>query len=326
MEIIKSLIARFWRTGFLFIIGLIVIIYVALGFLYGQQGVKQREIEEQIAKLSPIIAKPLDGNKELQAKYAEVRDNLTPITNSAAIEMFVDIAEKSGIDIREESGNFRVPSATFGNVKVGASTYRLMSFSGIHVQGNHDNVMAFISDLDSGKTLENMVLNSIITTEVEVIFTGEEGDRRAEFRNVISAVEDMMIDNALSTIPNPMSFANGIAANLTGDDPNTEETVEGFPDIATTAVEKGYSGNVTPRNGYVLYKHDKISSGNTSQFGTVSYFNTPTTKYYYTCEANGTVRQWDSPNVVVAGEYLSIKLSKPETKINVGVAIYTKPK
>ncbi len=325
----EKLISRFWPSGFLFIAGLILIIYIAFGFLYLQQGAKQKEFEEQIVKLSAVIDKPLAPDKELQAEYEKINEDFAraPKTNREAIDMLVGIAEESGIDVTEESDKFNVPPATFGQAKVGASTYQLISFRNIQVQGDYDNIMAFISNIDSGKTEEtkNMVLKKVVTNEVNVIFSGIEGDRRAEFRNVKSAVINMMIDNALSKIPNPMNFAGGVAANLTGDNPDTKGTVEGFPDIVTTAAQKGYSGNGTARGGYVLYEHDKISSDNTTQFKTVSYFSTLSTRYYYTCEANGTVRQWDGPNVVRAREYLDSEESKIETKIVVDVDIYVKP-
>jgi hypothetical protein len=169
-----------------------------------------------------------------------------------------------------------------------------------------------------------MVLKKVVTSEVEVSFTGEEGSRRVEFRDVQSAVIDMMYNNALFEIPNPMSFADGVATNFMGDDPATGGMVEGFPDITTTAAERGYSGNVTPRDGYVLYRHDKIST-DTTQYTTVSYLTTLTTQYYYTCETNGTVRQWDGPDVETAAEYLDSEESEVETKAALDIDIYIKP-
>ncbi len=324
MEAIKNLITRFWLTGALFLIGFILIVYVAFGFLYLQQGAQQRDFQEQIVKLGVVIAKPLPSSEKLQAEYEEVNQALVPMTDQAAVKTIVDIAEKSGIDIDEDSGKLRVPSATFNQVKVGGNTYQVLSFGSIHVQGDYESVMAFISDLDSGETLKTMVLKKVATSEEEVMFTGEEADRRAEFRSVIEAVMDMMEDNALSEIPNPMNFAGGAAANLTGDDPDTEEVIEGFPDIFTAAISKGYSGDATPRVGYVLYDHDKILTDNTTLFETVSYITVLATEYYYTCEADGTVRQFDGADVLTVTEYLGSAESKMETVTTVSVDIYTK--
>jgi len=324
MEAIKNLITRFGSTGALFLIGFILIIYVAFGFLYLQQGAQQSEFQKQIVKLGAVVAKPLPSSEELQTEYDNVTEKLAPMTEYEAIGLIVAIAEESGIDVDEDSGKFRVPQVRFSQMGVGGSTYQVLSFGNIRVQGDYDSVMAFISDLDSGETLKTMVLKKVDSSEVEVMFTGEEADRRTEFRSVVSAVLDMMEDNALSEIPNPMNFAGGVAANLTGDDPDTEEVIEGFPDILTIAILKGYSGNATPRGGYVLYDHDKISTDNTTQFETVSYITMLTTKYYYTCEADGTVRQFDGANVVTATEYLGSEEFKPETRATVDVDIYIK--
>jgi len=324
MESIKKLLTRFWPTGGLLLGGLLVIIYIAFGFVYLQQAPKQKELEEQITRLTLVVARPLPSSEKLQAEYEEINSALAPMTDSDAITLLVGIAEENGIDISEGSSLFRVRSASFSQVEVGGGDYQLLSFKSIYVQGDYDSVMAFISDLDSGKTLKTMVLKRVATTETEVQFTGEEGDRRAEFRKVAAAVMDMMDDIALSEIPHPMNLAGDIATNLMGDDPDTEETVEGFPDITTTAADRGYSGNTTPRAGYVLYNHDKISTDNTTQFETVNYIDVLTTNYYYTCEFNGTVRQFDGADVATATEYLGRAASKMDTIATVDVVIYTK--
>lgn len=326
MESTKNLLARFWPTGGIIIIGFIFIIYIALGLVYLQQNSKQKGLTQQITQLSAVLGRPLASSEELQQKYDDITINLTSMTDSEAIAMLVSIAEQSGIDISNESGKLRIPSATFRQETIGGNTYRLMCFRNVTVQGSYDNIMAFISDLDSGATKETMVLKKIAVNKVEFTFTGVEGDRRAEFRSVASAVLYMMMDNGLfENIPHPMSSADGVATNFMGDNPDTPGIVEGFPDITTTAAEKFYSGNATPRGGYVLYNHDKISMADTTQYQTVNYFSTLTTQYYYTCEADGTIRQWDGPNVSRAMEYVSSEKTTVETKIIVDIDIYTKP-
>jgi len=326
MEIIKALLTRFRHMGVLFVIGVFLIIFIALGILYFQQGAQQRELEEQITKLSLVVAKPLGSAEKLRAEYDEVNLALAPMTNIAAVAMLVSIAEKSGIDIGANAGKLRISPATVREEKMGVATYQVLSFKNITVQGDYDKVMAFISTLDSGETLKTMVLKKVAIRQVEVRFVDEEGDRRAEFRNVASAVIDMMDDNGLFGIPNPMRFAGGVATNLMGDDPDTEATVEGFPDITTTAAEKGYIGTGSPRDGYVLYGHHKISTDDTTTFSTVNpYITILTTTYYYTCEADGTVRQFDGASVATATEYLGSEESRIETVAIVDVDIYTKP-
>ena len=325
MEIIQALLTRFRRMGVLFLIGIFVIIYIAIGIVYFQQGPEQRELEEQITQLSLIVAKPLGSDEELRAEYDEVNLALAPMTNRAAIAMLVSIAEESGIDVDQDTGKLRINPATVEEEKRGGGTYQVLSFKGITVQGDYDQVMAFISALDSGETLETMVLKKVTIREVEVMFVDEEGDRRAEFRKVALAVSDMMDGNGLFAIPEPMSFTGGVATNLMGDDPDTEETVEGFPDITTLAADKGYTGTDSPRDGYVLYGHYKISTDDTTQFELVNYITMLTTTYYYTCEADGTVRQFDVANVAFATEYVGSEESKLETVATVDVVIYTKP-
>lgn len=220
----------------------------------------------------------------------------------------------------------RITPASYSQSKVGGSTFQVMSFSNIQVQGDYDKIINFVSDLDSGKTLPTMVLKKVAVNKVEFIFTGAEGERRAEFRAVAAAVKAMMTDNNLSEIPSSMKVSRSVATNLTGDNPDTIGVLEGFPDITTKIEDKGYTGNVTPKDGYLLYGHDKITTGNTTQYTTVNYFATPTTIYFYTCEPDGTVRQWNSPNLATAGEYTSSEKSKMDTKISVDVDIYFKPK
>ncbi len=323
---IKNLLSRFGPTGVLFVIGFIVIIYIAFGFVYWQQASQQRGLNEEIANLSLILSRPPPSAEELQKEYEKTNSylSLAPKTNVDAIEKIVGIAGKSGIDVDEASDKLIIPPASISKVRIGGGSYQLISFNNIIVQGDYDDVMAFISDLDSGETLNTTVLKRVDTSQIEVAFTGEEGARRAEFRSVTSAVVKMMSDNGLLAIPHPISFAGGVATNLTGDDPNTKETVEGFPDIITTAADRGYSGDATPRAGYVLYNHDKISTDNTT-FETVSYLTVLTTTYYYTCEVDGTVRQFDGADVVTATEYPGSEEFKVEIAATLDVDIYSKP-
>src|SRR3989339_972050 len=107
---------------------------------------------------------------------------------------------------------------------------------------------------------------------------GEAEARRTEFHNVGSAVIAMMTDNNISAIPAPITSA-AAATNYMGDDAATAGTFEGFPDITTTAANKGYTGVGTPKAGYLLYRHDKISNNDTTEFETVNYVNMLKTKY-----------------------------------------------
>jgi len=308
--------------GFLILVGIFLIVYVALGFLYFQQGAKQEDLREQINNLRVVVSKQLPSDEKLTEEYDDVNSVLLPLEIPAAIAILVEIAGESGINVDPASGKFNVP-APGGTVKqtVGGGTYQVLPFRNIKVQGDYDSVMAFLSDLDSGKTMKTMVLTKADISWTALVVSPGERVRGEEFRNVSLAVIAMMTDN-ITEIPDPINYAGGTATNYMGDDPDTEETVEGFPDITTTAAEKGYTGTGTPRDGYVLYEQDKIPTDNTTHFETVSYMPALTTEYYYTCEADGTVRQFDGTDVATATEYPNSRWEARRTEMyNVSVAV-----
>ncbi len=197
MEVIKNLLIRFRQSGILLFIGFVLVIYVSLGFVYWQQGTKQKDLEEQVAKLSLIVDRPLASKDKLQAEYDAVNSALAPMTASDAIAILVGIAEKSGIDVAPDSDNFIVPSATVREEEVGGGTYQVFSFKSISVQGSYDNVIAFISDLDSGTTRETMVLKRVNIARIEVTGAGEEeteGEGGVEIGTRIEAKATLDVD------------------------------------------------------------------------------------------------------------------------------------
>ncbi len=181
MEVLRNLLIRFRHSGVLLFIGFVLIIYIAFGFVYWQQGLKQKDLEEQVAKISLIVAKPLADKEKLQAEYDAVNSALAmkdveisideDITmDTKAIAIIVGIAEKSGIDVAPDSDKLIVPSAAVREEKVGGGTYQVFSFKNVSVQGSYDNVMAFISDLDLGETPETktMVLKRVTINQTEI--------------------------------------------------------------------------------------------------------------------------------------------------------------
>ena len=312
----ENLFARIRRLGFVVVIGVCLIIYAGLGFVYLQQGAKQADLEEQIDKTMLIVSKPLPSIEELQAKYDDANLALAPVAIPDALQIVVDIARESGVDVDPANGKFHIPPPSGPQEKkMGESTYHILSLSGIRVKGNHDSVMSFISDLDSGKTMETIVLNKVEIRQIEIGLEEEEAAKRAEFREVSAAVVEMMANNGLTEVPNPINYDGGTATN----------DMTAFTDNTTTVAEKGYTGTGTPKNGYVLYEHDQISTDNSTEFETVSYVTMPTTQYYYTCGTSGTVRQFDGPDVATATEYLSSEKVDMETVANLNVVLYTKP-
>lgn len=161
MDIIRGLVAWLRRVGVLVLIGVVAIIYLAFGWVYQQQWQQQKTLADQIAQKGAVLAKPLPGREKLQAEVDRVNSALTLITAQAAFDRLIGIASKSGIDINPGSGMLIIPAATTLEAKVGDGKYRVLSFKNIEVAGAEANVMAFISDLDSGKTLENMALRRV---------------------------------------------------------------------------------------------------------------------------------------------------------------------
>ena len=165
----ENLIARLRRTGFLVLVGIVLIIGAGLGFVYFQQGAQQRDLEEKIRQLDMVLNKELSSAEELRTEYDNVNLALAPLAVPDALEMLVDIARENGIDTDPASGKFDIPSASIKvkEEKVGGGSYQVLSFSQISVRGDYANVMAFISDLDSGETLETMVLKNVDISQTE---------------------------------------------------------------------------------------------------------------------------------------------------------------
>ncbi len=134
------------------------------------------------------------------------------------------------------------------------------------------------------------VLAAVIIPNVgQFIGRGKTEAQRTEFHNVAAAVTALMVDNNLSSIPEPTSVAAGVAQNdMAFVEAGT--TDRGFPDWTTDGTDKGYEDD-NIQAGYVLYAHVKVLTSSTTD--NVSYVNTPRTQYFYTSESDGLVRQWD---------------------------------
>ena len=311
----QGLFARIRRMGFMVILGVCVIIYIGLGFVYMQQEPKQKNLGEQIRKTMLVVNKPLPSIEELQAEYDAVNKALEPMETPQTLDVIVDIAGKSGIDVNPENDKLRISApGKSQKKKMGEGTYHVLSFGDIKVQGDFDAVMNFISDLDAGNTLETMILRGVNLGWVQVGLSEEEVIRRAKFRAVIEAVADMMEDNNLEEIPSPANYKDGLAVN----------EMTAFPDAITTAEEKGYTGPGAPLDGYILYAHDRITADNASDYQTMTYIDKPITEYYYTCESDGTVRQFDGPDLEAATEYFGSEEAVFEAIAKLSIDLYSK--
>jgi len=169
----ENLLSRFGRTAGLLLIGLILILYIALGFVYLQQGTKQGDLQEKINQLSTVLSRQLASAEELEADYERVTNALAPMEEKALLDTLVSIAEDSGIAVDKESGQFNIPAPGKPvERKLGEGSYQVLSFNNIRVEGARESVMAFISNLDSGETLPTLVLKRVNISHITV--PGEE--------------------------------------------------------------------------------------------------------------------------------------------------------
>ena len=118
-------------------------------------------------------------------------------------------------------------------------------------------------------------------------------------KGIVQDSGTMMIDNELVILPSPSyAFADDAATN----------DMTGFPDDSVCATDKlndpdGTAYTVTTDgDGYILYGHDIIANAADAVADRINYSTTATTSYYYTCESNGSVRQWDGTDVTTATE------------------------
>jgi len=129
------------------------------------------------------------------------------------------------------------------------------------------------------------VLAAVVIPNVgRFIGRGETEAAETELTNVQTAVVSMMVDNQISTLPNPVGTAT--------------DNMSAFPDTSATAdgglgdKDKDPNGNnyvAADKDGYILYQHDITGDGLTT--GLVNYVATELTHGTYTVDAAGTVTQ-----------------------------------
>ena len=131
------------------------------------------------------------------------------------------------------------------------------------------------------------VLSSVVIPNVgRFLGRGETEARKAEFHNVASAVMAMMTDNNISTIPNAIT-AKASATNL----------MDAYPDATSSSAggklvdPVGASYASGDKSGFLLYAHDR--TGNNSPAVLTNYVSMSKTKFFYTCEADGTIHQYE---------------------------------
>ncbi len=301
MEALRNLLVRYGAMGVLIFVGCLLIVYAGLIIIFMQQDTKQVELEGQIERTSAIIAKPMSDASELEAEYQDVLTKLEPLTRDEAIALLVGIAAKHGVDVGSEAGGLVIPPASIetGPGTIGDGNYQVMSFDEISIQSSYENVIALINDLDSGATMETMVLTGFVILSLEGTGGDPGGDaerlvRAAEFDLVQTAVRAMMAANNLNSIPNPVSEAIGIASNNMAAFPDPFSGWLGSPG-GKTFDARGGSYGAGDAIGYVLIDHDDAADGSTG--GRVDYIGLPRTEYFYTCETDGTISQFPASDL-----------------------------
>jgi hypothetical protein len=240
------------------------------------------------------------------------------------LDLIVQEAEKTGIDIAESSDKFSIPPPNKSVLtKLGTTSLQVTSINGIKVQGSHEAVMAFIKKLNEGSVLPNLILKRVTFEEVAMLDPTEEDARIAEWFVVKDAVALMMSDNKLSMIPKPAwAYAAGRATNNMAQFPDTMSGWAGAEDGKLTD-PSGVTYLVGDKGGYLLWGHDVKADARVSDL--VNYIKVSSTKYYYTCEANGSVRQFHGPNIATAKEYSTVLPPGFETRVFIDLDLYTKP-
>jgi len=142
------------------------------------------------------------------------------------------------------------------------------------------------------------VLAAVVIPNIgQFIGAGEEEARETEFSTIQTSVHAMMVDNEITSIPNAVVWTDSAtgAENDMGAFPDPT-SVGGSADKATDTNGDAYTAVDAP--GYLLQDHDKTGLGVAGPY--VDYVAISTASYYYTCELDGSVRQWDTTDCSVA--------------------------
>ncbi len=147
------------------------------------------------------------------------------------------------------------------------------------------------------------VLAAVVIPNIgQFIGAGEEEARDTEFSTMQASVFAMMVDNGISSITPAFAYDDDVATN----------TMSGFPDTTATLATKGANaafvtaaigaGDITAEVlGYRLYGTQIVIDVNgdgpydagDDEIKAVNYTATSTSTYYYTCESDGIIRQFN---------------------------------
>ena len=130
------------------------------------------------------------------------------------------------------------------------------------------------------------VLAAVVIPAVQgFIGAGEQEAKDTELASIQAAVSAMMVQNELSTLPNPVL----LSVNTMGAFPDTSTIAGG--DKVKDVLGASYV-DASDKDGYILYQHDRIAAD--AQASLTNYVASATTAYYYDVDTSGTVTQYDS--------------------------------
>ncbi|GAG59782.1 unnamed protein product [marine sediment metagenome] len=148
------------------------------------------------------------------------------------------------------------------------------------------------------------VLAAVVIPNIgQFIGAGEEEARETDYATVQASVHSMMVDNGISSITPAFAYATTGTAT---------DTMSGFPDTTATLATKGANAqfvldaiaanDITAEVlGYRLYGNqividvdgDGTYDAGDDEIKAVNYVAASTSEYYYTCETDGTIRQFN---------------------------------
>jgi hypothetical protein len=174
----NQLTARLKVLAFPLLMGLLVIIFVAIGVVYLRQGGEQEQLRLDIAQQSRIVARAQQSAEGVEERFKMVQEAIPPadLEETSVYEVILDVAERSGVTAS-------VSLNSDSRKKVGKTTYRVLAFT-VTAQGSPDAVRDFIEALDREQiTLPTLVLDSlklsgevVATTSIDfVVYTHVKG-------------------------------------------------------------------------------------------------------------------------------------------------------
>ena len=138
----------------------------------------------------------------------------------------------------------------------------------------------------------------VIPNVTRFVGAGEEEAADTELHNIQLAVTSMMLENGITSIPGASGSTSGTA---------TLNDMTSFPDSTSSdPLRFAWAANdaaLTEIPGYRLFGNQVIvdadgdgwvSVASGDGFELVNYVVVNTTTYFYTCDADGTVKQWST--------------------------------